>query len=136
MRHERLRQRAREVAEEQFNSAKEAAAELADQLKTQVGGERRDPSADFETVIGGGPPPVEENIATPAGDGTFDVRVEIETTGERWMDSGGVVAQRLGARSTGRREGRRARQEAQWRDSHARAPSGISAPRSRPGRKG
>jgi hypothetical protein len=63
-----MRQRAREAAEEQFNAAKEAAADLADQLRTQVGGERRDPSADFETVIGGGPPPVEENrAAAPDG---------------------------------------------------------------------
>jgi hypothetical protein len=64
---ERIKQRAWEVADEQFGHAKEAAEQLAEHLKAQVTGERRDTSADFETVIGGGKPPVEEGASADGG---------------------------------------------------------------------
>jgi hypothetical protein len=56
-----LKQRAWDAADEQFGRAKDAAGALADQLRTQLNPEERDPSADFETVIGGGKPPAERS---------------------------------------------------------------------------
>ena len=64
---EKLKQRAREMADEQFGLAKEAAEHFTGELQTLLGtnGQPQDPSADFETVIGGGQPPA----ARAAGDG-------------------------------------------------------------------
>jgi hypothetical protein len=54
---DKLRQRAWDAADEQFDRAKEAAGAVADRLHAQFGPEERvDRSADFETVIGGGKP--------------------------------------------------------------------------------
>lgn len=55
---DKLKQRAREAADEQFGMAREAAEHLAGELQTQFAGngQDQDKSADFETVIGGGKP--------------------------------------------------------------------------------
>ena len=60
---DKLKQRARELADEQFTVAREAAEQFAGDLGGQFGAGQRqepaqDPSADFETVIGGGKPAV------------------------------------------------------------------------------
>jgi hypothetical protein len=66
-----LKQRARELADEQFGMAREAAEQFAGDLSSQFGaGQRQEPgqdtSADFETVIGGGQP---EAATTTGPDG-------------------------------------------------------------------
>jgi hypothetical protein len=65
-----LKQRARELADEQFGMARDAAEQFAGDLSSQFGaGQRQEPgqdtSADFETVIGGGQP----EVATTGPDG-------------------------------------------------------------------
>jgi hypothetical protein len=71
---DRLKQRAWEVADEQYGLAREAAEHFAGELQTRFTGEEdgQDRSADFETVIGGGQPPVaggqpQGASKTPAG---------------------------------------------------------------------
>ena len=55
----KLKQRAMEMANEQFVVAREAAQQFAGDLGAQLrGSQTRDQSADFETVIGGGKPAV------------------------------------------------------------------------------
>jgi hypothetical protein len=55
----KLKQRARDLAGEQFELAKEAAEHLTGELQSRFGGngQGQDQSADFETVLGGGQPP-------------------------------------------------------------------------------
>jgi hypothetical protein len=66
---DRLKERAREAADEQYHLAREAAEHFAGELQTRFAGDApsgngqdtdpgRDRSADFETVLGGGQPPV------------------------------------------------------------------------------
>jgi hypothetical protein len=60
---DRLKQRAWEAADEQYHLAREAAEHFAGELQTRFAGdagngEDKDRSADFETVLGGGQPPV------------------------------------------------------------------------------
>jgi hypothetical protein len=71
---DRLKQRAWEVADEQYGLAREAAEHFAGELQTRFtgDGDGQDRSADFETVIGGGQPPVtggqpQGASKTPAG---------------------------------------------------------------------
>jgi hypothetical protein len=64
---DRLKQRAREVADEQYGVAREAAEHFAGELQTRfAGGNGQDQSADFETVLGGGQPPVGGGQANPS----------------------------------------------------------------------
>jgi hypothetical protein len=65
---DRFKQRAREMADEQLGVAKEAAEHFASDLGTHIrsAGQPQDPSADFETVIGGGQPAA---AARAPGDG-------------------------------------------------------------------
>ncbi|HYI90780.1 MAG TPA: hypothetical protein VEY05_12850 [Beijerinckiaceae bacterium] len=64
---DRLKQRAWEVADEQYGLAREAAEHFAGELQTRFtgDGDGQDRSADFETVIGGGQPQAASQ--TPAG---------------------------------------------------------------------
>ena len=64
---DRLKQRAWEVADEQYGLAREAAEHFAGELQTRFtgDGDGQDRSADFETVIGGGQP--QATSQTPAG---------------------------------------------------------------------
>lgn len=66
-----LKQRARELANEQFGLAREAAEHFAGEIGTQLGGmgQRTDPSADFEEVIGGGKPAVTATSGSAAKSG-------------------------------------------------------------------
>jgi hypothetical protein len=64
---DRLKQRAWEVADEQYGVAREAAEHFAGELQTRfAGGNGQDQSADFETVLGGGQPPVGGEAAPSA----------------------------------------------------------------------
>jgi hypothetical protein len=66
---DQLKQRAREMAGEQFSYAREAAEHFAGELGAQLGGDAEDKSADFETVIGGGKPAVASTTGDSTGPG-------------------------------------------------------------------
>ena len=63
---DRLKRRVREVADEQLSQARETAAEFANQVQTQFSKPSAADAADkdFEEVLGGGKPPVEEAETT------------------------------------------------------------------------
>jgi hypothetical protein len=72
---DRLKQRAWEVADEQYGVARQAAEHLAGELQTRfAGGNGQDQSADFETVLGGGQPPVGGGQAAPSASPTGGMR--------------------------------------------------------------
>lgn len=63
---DRIKRRVREVADEQFGQVRETAEEFANQVQTRFAtpSQPDDSASDFEEVLGGGKPPVEQAQAT------------------------------------------------------------------------
>ena len=61
-----VKKRALDIADERYGEFVESAEQLAGSLKARLGAETepKDLSSDFETVLGGGPPPVQEREGT------------------------------------------------------------------------